>query len=1157
MKFSDNYEIYRDYVFRKKYKAGDESIQDMYDRVTNSIIKKAVDLYGELDENVIELKSKLPELIGTKWIPGGSILSNLGVDTKAMNSLANCTVYFNKDDSYSGISQNEEAIRNLCKRRCGIGQDISHYRPEGSAILNAAVKSTGLTTRMASFSNVLLEVAQNGRRGALMLTCHINHPDILSFITFKSLDLRNCNGANVSVLLTDEFFSAVKSKDKNERWLMKFPIDTELTRDEYDLVMSSGVNTLVELEGGRSAKWNFVSEIWSNFVKCNIKGAEPGAIYIDTVRKSATNVYEGGYVESTNPCFTGDTLIAVADGRVAVPIKQLADEGVTVPIYCYDEDNKLVIQDFEYIRKTGVNKKLTKINIEGGHSLTVTDDHGIYVRDKGMIDAKDLKSGDSLIIFSKVYVDNLTIRHTELRTENGVRNTEFYPISPRKTFKTWINESKFIYHERNKVPYNSDIVHHIDGNPYNNDLSNLKLISKAEHNSIHASQGLWTGDKNGNWGNNSDEDILSWAINKTRDLGHRISKNDVKNAKLSFTFKGRKSPWMKSYKHLADYSAKLVYPDATWHGVSDTRNLRNHVIAEKEGYSMRVINGKSHVVCNCDLCGTEYVSPVTLRNKAKNNSINCCGSNDKEYVNHKVISIEDAGYDDVYCGYVDKYHTLLVGGFQEKTVKRGWNKQVFIKARQCGELPLPIGDSCRLSSVILSAYPDFLTKDYYSEFKVIGFASDLLIDLDVEYSEAILAKVKSQNINGVLDKEEEMWELFIDKALKMRRNGIGFTGLADFFAANEVIYGSPESVALSEELAKKFNEYVSKVSVYLAKCYGSFGIWDLEKEKDVPYIKDCFVHIKGYRSYGRRWVTALTVAPNGSLSILTGTSSGAEPLFAKRYNRVSLGKTFEITHPFVTPENEKYYIEAKEVDALAKVSILSKIQKYWDNSISVTYNLPKGVTESLVSSLYLKSYELGIKGMTIYVDGSRDNIYSDIKSKVTERPEFIECDVHHLNFMGERWVAFIGKLNGQLWEVFLGIEDEDRYLPKSITKGHLRKVNTGTGKSRYDFRFKDKYGYYCYVGGVNHIFKSDLWNYGRLISALMRTNSPAQLYQIVSKLYNESESINSWKSNLLRVIKSYIEEGEVIPTKCTECGGSLVKREGCITCEKCGMQSCN
>lgn len=776
MKFSDNYEIYRGYVFDKKYRTGDESIQDMYDRVTTSIIRKAVELYGELDSNVIKLKEKLPEFMGTKWIPGGSILSNLGVETKSLNSLANCTVYFNKDDSYSGISQNEEAIRNLCKRRCGAGQDISHYRPEGATILNAAITSTGLTTRMESFSNVLLEVAQNGRRGALMLTCHINHPDILKFMTYKSLDVNNCNGANVSVLFTDEFYNSLKSKDKNEKWIMKFPIDTELTKEEMDKLLSSGINTLVEFEGGRSAKWNLVSEIWSTHVKCNIKGAEPGAINIDTVRKSASNLYEEGYIESTNPC---------------------------------------------------------------------------------------------------------------------------------------------------------------------------------------------------------------------------------------------------------------------------------------------------------------------------------------------------------------------------------------------GEIPLPIGDSCRLSSVILSAYPDFMEKDYYEDFLVIGFASDILIDLDIDYSKAILDKVRSQNKNRVLDKEVEMWELFISNAIKMRRNGLGFTGLADFFAANQVIYGSTESVDLAKRMAAKFSGYVSEVSVHLAKSYGPFTIWDYDKEKGNQYIKDNFLPIKDYKTYGRRWIASLTVAPNGSLSIITGTTSGAEPLFAKRYNRMSLGKSFEITHPFLTPKNEKYYIEAKEVDALAKVAVLSQIQKYWDNSISVTYNLPKGVSESLVSNLYLKSHDLGAKGMTIYVDGSRENVYSDIKPETFERPEFIECDVHHLNFMGERWVAFIGKLEGKLWEVFLGIEDEDRYLPKSITKGHLRKVNTGTGNSRYDFRFKDKYGYYCYVGGVNHIFKSDLWNYGRLISALMRTNTPAQLYQIVSKLYNESESINSWKSNLLRVIKSYINEGEVLSSKCSECGGALVKREGCITCSSCGIQSCN
>lgn len=914
MEYNKDYKKYVDFVASRKYLQKGETLEGMTERVSSSIINKAKQLYGSGDINVKRLESKLPSLMKSMaWLPGGSIIASLGINTNEVNSLANCTVYFNTSDSYSGISKNEEAIRNLCKRRCGIGQDISHYRPHLANVNNSAKSSNGLTSRMESMSNVTLEVAQNGRRGALMITCSINHPDVLDVIRYKGDDLNRCQGANISIMITDEFYNQLINSPES-KWIMTYPITYKPTKDERIFIESSKEGELVTLPSGNYAKWYPIKLIWDTFVDYNIKGAEPGCINIDTMRKSASNVYPGGRIVSSNPCLTGDTLVEMGDG--------------------------------EY-------KKII-----------------------------DIKVGDIVMSYN-----------------HATKSKE-----PKKV--------------------------------------------------------TWSG--------------------KTRENAEVISLN-------------------------LKYGSLKCTPD--------------------------------HKLWNPDL--EEYVEAKNIDTYLRDDLCWEC-----------VRGITEIESQDVYDISVEDNHNFFTD---------------LCLVHNCGEIPLPIGDSCRLSSINLAEYPDLLSGNYEDDIKCMLFASDVLIDIDYDYTKAILNKLANENIDGMLSDEIAMWKVFLKNNREFRRNGFGFTGLADWLAMNKVTYGSDDSIKLVGKLAAYICKITSEYSVELAKSYGPFKSWKYELERNVKYVKDNFESIKDYKTYGRRWVTALTVAPNGTLSILTGTTSGVEPLFAKEYLRKVLGETIKITHPRITNKNSVYYIEAKDIKFRNKVKLIAEIQKYWDNSISTTYNLPSNITHEEVSNLYIDSWKLGNKGMTIYVDGSRDAVLTDVKSEVDtegclvfERPEYLECDVHHFDFNGEAWVAFVGKNNGRLWEIFLGKEDEDRFLPKSITTGWLRKVKVNqTSVSRYDFRFKDKYGYYNFLGGINHIFDKELWNYGRFISALMRVSTPVQLYHIVNKLYENNDNIHSWKSNLLRVIKYYINEGEELFERCDECGGRMIKRDGCLTCESCGIQKCS
>jgi ribonucleoside-diphosphate reductase alpha chain len=544
-----------------------------------------------------------------------------------------------------------------------------------------------------------------------------------------------------------------------------------------------------------------------------------------------------------------------------------------------------------------------------------------------------------------------------------------------------------------------------------------------------------------------------------------------------------------------------------------------------------------------------------------------------------------------------------------------------VSTNPCGEIPLCPYDSCRLLAINLYSYVvDPFTKkatfnfDLYKEH--VGLAQrmmDDIIDLELEKIDVILAKIEGDpEIDELKRVERNLWKNIREKSGEGRRTGIGITAEGDMLAGLGLRYGSEEATNFSVEVHKTLALEAYKSSTYLAKERGPFTIYDSEREKANPFIlrmKEADpVMYNNMVKFGRRNIALLTIAPTGTTSLMTQTTSGIEPIFSvfyKRRRKVNpndldvtvtfkdeVGDSWEefnvFHHKFVDwlklngydpnkvtnmsdPEIEAiiakspyYKATANDVDWVAKVRMQGAIQKWVDHSISVTINLPADVKEELVSELYLTAWKSGCKGATVYRDGSRNGVLiagkNEIRTERPKRPKVLDCDVIRFNFNEEKWVAFVGLKDGRPYEIFTGLADEEIFpIPKTIIKGKIMKVKMEDGKTRYDFQYTDKYGYKKTIEGLSHMFKPEFWNYAKLISGVLRHEMPIQdVVNLVQSLKLDSESINNWKNGVERALKKYIPNGTKAKGKCGECGSdNLVYEEGCLICKDCGSSKCS
>ena len=554
-----------------------------------------------------------------------------------------------------------------------------------------------------------------------------------------------------------------------------------------------------------------------------------------------------------------------------------------------------------------------------------------------------------------------------------------------------------------------------------------------------------------------------------------------------------------------------------------------------------------------------------------------------------------------------------------------------VSTNPCGEIPLCPYDSCRLLAINLYSYVvDPFTKKAYFDFELFKKHAALaqrimddIIDLEAEKIEKILEKIDSDPESEEIKHAEKcLWQKIQKKTLQGRRTGVGITAEGDMLAALNLRYGTEKATDVAEEIQKTLALAAYGSSVQMAKERGAFEVYDAEREVNNPFINrlreaDPELY-SNMTSFGRRNIACLTIAPTGTTSLMTQTTSGIEPVFMPVYKRRrkvnpndpnarvdfvdETGDAFEeytvFHHKFVTwmiangfsptkrynedeikdmvQQSPYHKAASNDVDWMKKVTMQGRIQKWVDHSISVTINLPFDATETLVNELYIQAWKSGCKGCTVYREGSRSGVLisvNDIKKKkdticmeppviMTKRPRELEADVVKFQNNKDKWIAFVGLLNGRPYEIFTGLADDDEgiMLPKNVSKGSIIKSYDENGNKHYDFQFKNKRGYKLTIEGLDGKFNSEFWNYAKLISGVLRYGMPVdQVVKLVQGMELNDESINTWKNGVERALKKYLPDGsEAKGQKCPNCGfESLIYQEGCLLCTNCGASKCN
>lgn len=555
-----------------------------------------------------------------------------------------------------------------------------------------------------------------------------------------------------------------------------------------------------------------------------------------------------------------------------------------------------------------------------------------------------------------------------------------------------------------------------------------------------------------------------------------------------------------------------------------------------------------------------------------------------------------------------------------------------VSTNPCGEIPLCPYDSCRLLAINLYGYVEnaftpeakFNFKKFAQHAQMAQRIMDDIVDLEMEKVDRIIDKIEADpEIIEVKGRELNLWQKIKQKCIEGRRTGVGITAEGDMLAALGLRYGSDDAIDFSEKVHRTLAVEAYRSSVNMAKERGAFPIYDTKREKGNPFVerlKEADPELyEEMAEHGRRNIACLTIAPTGTTSLMTQTSSGIEPAFMVSYKRRrkvnpndkdtrvdftdEVGDTWEeyrvFHHNFKTwlkangynPEEVSAYSDedlqaiikespyhqatANDVDWVAKVKMQGRIQKWVDHSISVTVNVPAEIEEEMVSRIYNTGWEVGCKGITIYRDGSRSGVLISDKdngkkkegegneltvTRAPKRPRKLEADVIKFNNNHEKWVAVVGLIGGRPYEIFTGRAEDSFSILQQTEKGWVIKNKTEENGSRYDFQYMDKDGFRITIEGLSRSFNKEYWNYAKLISGVLRHGMPLEYaVDMVSSLNLNEESLNTWKNGVVRALKRYIPNGtEAVDKECPKCGEeSLVYEEGCLTCKSCGHSKCS
>lgn len=1096
----------------------------------------------------------------------GSPMSAIGNPYKIM-SASNCVVVDSPEDSIDGIFSTAKETAELYKRRCGVGLDLSTLRPDGMSVNNAAKTTTGAWSFADFYSNVTRMIGQNSRRGATMLTLDVHHPDITKFITMKH-DKTKVTGANVSVKLTDDFLNAV------------------VNDLEYEQYWPSKDNKII-------SKKVKAKDIWQLIIDSATNTAEPGLLMWDTICKNIpAHSYPDFKCISTNPCcFAADKDVMVITNSGIKEIKSITSDDLI-----WVDSEKVWAKTSGYFNAG--KAKTFKVTFSNHEVMHITENHKLekVIKNKNrsieykLEELKNLKENDKISIHHNE-VKNLKLSNASFNdglilgwfVGDGCIDSNYKENQNaimRLTF--WENEHDFAYIIKNIVEecgFNNKIREITDNygnkklnisssrlttyleNKYNINLKDFKNGAKEYLYTFELDfikgylSAYFTADGTVQRGARSRNMVQLASVDFDR-------LNQVKNLLLLFGIKS----------HIAITKAK---------GSSIIRGIE---YATQDLYRLSISGNQNIEKFN------KHIKFQCVNKQSKLDNI--CSSLKETYnTNYITIkSIEEAEITDVGCIEVYDHHKFTANGIISGN----------------SEIPLSKYDSCRLISINLTGYvKNAFEENAYFDFKSfkedISLAmrmSDNLVELELELIKKIQLKCGSQN-------EKDLWQKLYDACEKGRRTGLGTHAAGDMLAQLKIKYASKESKDHFKLVYECLRNTAYQTSVDLAKERGAFPAFNWEIEKDNSFIKRLPDDIQeSISKYGRRNISLLTQAPTGSVSMLSkigefeawNTSSGIEPVFKNFYIRRkkinandnnaqtdfidALGdkwQEFKIFHgnvqcylnKFNLSINElpEYFIESDKIDWVSSVELQAIAQEFIDHAISRTINLPKGTTSDVVGQIYIHGWKLGLKGVTVYVDGSRDGVLiteskpkliNDRPEKITpvmapKRPQCVECDIFHVKVKGQKWVALVGLHNGKPYEIFTGFSSALE-LPSKFTTGKLCK----TSKGHYDLHVDIDNNEPLIIKDIVKTFDNPegAWT-TRMISTSLRHGVPVDF--LVEQLAKDG-GIADYNKVLSRVLKKYIEDGLKVRTsaKCESCGSvDLVFQDGCFYCRSCLHSKCS
>ena len=1139
---------------------------DMHRRIAKELARIELNYINPLPEDFIYDTIKNFKRI----IPQGSPMSGIGNDMQVV-SLSNCFVIGNGDnsDSYGGIMKLDQEMVQLEKRRGGVGTDMSFIRPNGSLVKNSAITSTGVVPFMERYSNTTKEVAQDGRRGALMLSISIKHPDSERFIDAK-LEQGKVTGANISVKLTDEFMNCAIN---GTPFTQQYPIDSD--NPTFTKVVDA-------------------QKIWKKIIYNAWKSAEPGILYWDKIiGESIPDCYSdlGFKTTSTNPCVAPETLILTSDGYVPI-VDRI---GLKTNVWNGVEFSEVIPL------QTGSNEKMKLIKFSDGTELKVTHYHGFYKWDgfsregkATKVEAKELIVGDKL----EKYEFPSLLRHKVLDTSKDFYTLGFFAGDGFVKRDSTAHVS--LYGEKKKLIDRLNVIGNVSEN-IENDRLTVRVELPEINMDLHDLKKYVP-----KYVDNYSQSMLSWLAGIIDSDGSRNSEE----GSISISSIDR--------EFLMNIKLHML----------NIMGINGHVIDEKEG-GLKEIKGHEYETNNSYrlIISANSVKKLydlglrTFRVIIDNINVNRDAS---RFI--KVISIEDVeDCEKVYCFTEPKRNRGCFGG---------------VVTSNCGEIPLCPNDSCRLLALNLFGYVvnPFTPEAYFdwNLFKqdviVAQRYMDDIVDLEIEKIDAILNKVKSDPEDEFIKIYEiNLWEQIKLMTIKGRRTGLGITAEGDMLAALNLRYGSDEGTDFSVKVHKTLKLEAYRSSVIMAKERGAFPIYNSERELKNPFIgrinnEDPELYSEMI-TYGRRNIALLTIAPTGSVSICTQTTSGIEPAFLVMYMRrrkinpqekdsridfvdeegiawmqypvfhhkfelwlLANGYDINVVKTMTTEQLDEiikqspyYKSTSNDIDWVKKVEMQGLIQKEIDHSISVTVNLPNNATEEIVSKVYETGWRFGCKGITVYRDGSRSGVLVGVEEKkvkeekfdevhAPKRPKRLKGEIHRFQNSLEKWIAVVGIKDGRPYEIFTGkLENGLSKLPSTVKdcevvkniievdcfneEGEPIKIK----KKRYDIEYVDADGIKQAHTGLNHSFNPEFWNYAKLISGILRHGMPlVYVYELIDSLNFKEEHINTWKNGIVRTIKKYIKDGEKVTGNCPDCGSEHLEfKEGCLTCMGCGNSKCS